>query len=128
MNQILSIENNKKEKRRINSGTQPEIRSIVKFFAIVILIFGLSMIGTGSYSMYKDLVGETQTSKPTISIEKLSEREITLKIIHDKELTKVTYSWTGKGLNEIECEGKKTVEEKIEIPSGTNTLTIYTWI
>lgn len=127
MNQILSIENNnKKNKRSKGTQTQPGIESIVKFFAIVILIFGLCMIGTGSYSMYKDSVGKQETSKPTISIQNLSETEIVLKVSHDKELTKVTYSWTGKGLNEIECEGKKTVEEKIEIPSGTNTLTIYT--
>lgn len=128
MNQILSVDNNnikKEKKKRSSGGAQPEIQSIVKFFAIVILIFGLCMIGTGSYSMYKDSVGNKEISKPTISIQNVSESEIILKISHDKELTKVTYSWTGKGLNEIDCEGKKEVEEKIEIPSGTNTLTIY---
>lgn len=127
MNQILSIENNnKKEKRRMSRGSQPEIQSIVKFFAIVILIFGLCMVGTGSYSMYKDAFGKTEISKPTIAIEKVSETEIILKVTHDNELTKVTYSWTGGSLKEIECEGKKSVQENIQIPAGTNTLTIYT--
>ena len=125
MNQILSIENNSKKERKKSGGTQPNVQSIIRFFAVTILIFGLCMIGTGSYSMYKDSVGKKEISKPTIIIESLSENEITLKISHEKELSKVTYSWTGQGLNEIECSGKKSVEERIEIPSGTNTLTIY---
>lgn len=124
MNQILSVDNRwKKEKKRSNKS-QSDIQGIVKFFAMTILIFGLCMIGTGSYSMYKDS-NKKEINKPTIFVENVSETEITLKVSHDKELTKVTYSWTGKGLNEIDCKGKKSIEEKIAIPSGTNTLTIY---
>lgn len=124
MNQILSVDNRwKKEKKRSNKS-QSDIQGIVKFFAMTILILGLCMIGTGSYSMYKDS-NKKEINKPTIFVENVSETEITLKVSHDKELTKVTYSWTGKGLNEIDCKGKKSIEEKITIPSGTNTLTIY---
>ena len=128
MNQILSIENNnKKEKKKKNKrGSGPiEIHSILKFFAITMLIFGFCMIGTGSYSMYKDSKEIVATSKPTIYVEGTSEKEITLKVSHNKNLSKVTYSWTGQSVNEIPCDGKKTVEQKIDIPTGTNTLTVY---
>lgn len=125
MNQILSVENNYKKQKRGNSGNTLEIQSIIKFFAVIMLIFGLCMIGTGSYSMYKDSVGIASTSKPTITIESTSEKEITLKITHNKNLSKVSYSWTGGAVNEIDCTDKKSVEQTIEIPTGTNTLTVY---
>lgn len=128
MNQILSIENNnKKEKKKKNKRASGpiEIHSILKFFAITMLIFGFCMIGTGSYSMYKDSKEIVATSKPTIYVEGTSEKEITLKVSHNKNLSKVTYSWTGQSVNEIPCDGKKTVEQKIDIPTGTNTLTVY---
>ena len=125
MNQILSVENNNKKQKRSSSGAPLEIHSILKFFAIIMLIFGLCMVGTGSYSMYKETVGTASESKPTIFVESTSEKEITLKITHNKELSKVSYSWTGGEVNEIDCQGKKNVEQTIEIPTGTNTLTVY---
>lgn len=46
MNQILYVGENK--------GNGPiAIKSIVKFFAIVIIAFGIILIGKGSYAIYK---------------------------------------------------------------------------
>ena len=83
------------------------------------------MIGSASYSMYKESNGTGAVIKPTIYIESTSEGKLTLKITHNKELSKVTYSWTGQEVNEIPCSGKKNVEQVIEIPTGTNTLTVF---
>ena len=62
MNQILSVENTKNKTRKSkmprNSGPIA-IESILKFFAISILIFGVFMIGSGSYSMYVNSQGKT---------------------------------------------------------------------
>lgn len=128
MNQILSVDNNKKEKVRNNKTRNNgpiEIKSIIRFFSIAILIFGIFMISTGSYSMYKDstkVVGET---KPVIYVEQTSNTEILLKISHDKELAKVTYNWNEDEQTEVQLYGKKEVETIIEIPSGTNTLNVF---
>lgn len=124
MNQILSVESPKKEKKVRNSGPI-EIDKILRFFSIAILIFGVFMIGTGSYSMYQDSKIATASNKPTIHIEESSATEITLQVTHDKNLLKVTYQWNDEDKVELNCAGKKKVEEKITIPTGENILKVY---
>lgn len=127
MNQILSIDNSQKEKvkKSRNKNRGPiEIHSIVKFFSIAILIFGIFMIGSGSYSMYKEASQEDANTKPVIYVEQPSETEVSLKVTHDKALSKITYSWNDEETTEVPCNGKKEVETQIEIPTGTNTLLV----
>ena len=126
MNQILSVESPKKEKKNKTRRTGPiEIEKIIKFFSIAILLFGVFMIGSGSYSMYQDSKSEGESNKPTIEIKEDAATEITLQISSNKELTKVTYHWNNEDEIEIDTKGKKKVEQKIEIPTGKNTLNIY---
>ena len=130
MNQILSIDNNQKGKRKQkpirNKNSGPiEISNILKFFSIAILLFGIFMVGTGSYSMYKEVIEGESKTKPVIYVESTAETEILLRITHDKPLEKVTYKWNEEQENEVISNGKKEVETKIEIPEGTNALTVY---
>ena len=126
MNQILSVENPRKEKKNKTKSSGPiEVDKIVKFFSIVILIFGVFMVGSGSYSMYQDSKVTKASAKPTIYVEETSATEITIKVSHTKTLSKVTYSWNDEESIEIDCKGKKKVEKKIEIPTGENILNIY---
>lgn len=126
MNQILSVENNQKKKnKKIKNNGPIAIESILRFFAISILIFGFFMIGSGSYSMYNNSQEKTSKTKPTIQVQENSETEIILKVIHDKSLAKVTYKWNDEEEKEISSNGKKNVEQKIEVPTGDNTLTVY---
>ena len=110
LNQILSVDNNRtgnvKKNRTKNSGPV-EIQNILKFFSIVIIIFGVFMIGSGSYSMYKDVNKEEVNSKPVIYVEQTSETEILLKVTHDKELSKITYEWNDERATEIPFYSKK---------------------
>lgn len=131
MNQILSVEDNsnkkkkqKKEKTKNKNSGPIEITNILKFFSIAILIFGVFMIGTGSYSMYKDSQNEVSNVKPTISVEQIQENQLKLKVTHNKELSSVKYNWNDEEDNEIGTNGKKTVEETIDIPTGSNILNI----
>lgn len=128
LNQILSVDNNNKEKgkktKTKNSGPI-EIHSILRFFCIVIVIFGICMIGTGSYSMYKEASKETAKTKPIIHVEPASETEILLRVTHDKELARITYDWNDEGEIEVSVNHKKEVNTTIEIPTGTNTLKVY---
>lgn len=128
MNQILSVDNSNKEKaKNTNMKTRGpiEIQTILRFFAISILIFGVFMIGSGSYSMYKESSNEASNKKPFISVEQTSETEILLKVTHDKALSNLTYSWNDEESTPVTCNGKKEIETKIQIPSGINTLTVY---
>ena len=82
------------------------------------------MIGSGSYSMYKESTKELVNTKPIIYVEQTSETEILLKVTHDKALSKITYDWNGEGATQVPCNGRKEVETKIELPTGTNTLVV----
>jgi len=126
MNQILSVDNgSRKDRNNTYKNNGPiEINSILRFFAIAILVFGILMIGTGSYSMYQEKSAASLT-KPPIFVEETLETELILKIKHDKALSKVTYNWNNEETIEIEANGKKSIEEKIEMPTGTNILSIY---
>ena len=100
------------------------IESILKFFAIAILIFGIFMIGSGSYSMYTNSQEDIANVKPTIQVEE-NETEITLRVSHSRALSKVTYKWNNDEEVELQASGKREVSQTIEIPTGENTLTIY---
>ena len=83
MNQILSVDNNsnnKKGKKTKTKNNGPiEIGSIVKFFSIAILVFGIFMIGTGSYSMYKETTQQASITKPEIRLEQTARNRIDFK-------------------------------------------------
>jgi hypothetical protein len=128
LNQILSVDNTKYEKTKKNKikNNQPiEINTILKFFAIVMIIFGVFVVGSGSYSMYKEISQGTVNTKPIIYVEQTEEKELTLKITHDKAISKVTYSWNNEETTEVQTNEKKEVKTKIEMPTGTNTLYVY---
>ena len=114
LNQILSINNTPKGKPKKNKTRNSgpiEVSSILKFFSIVILVFGIFMIGSGSYSMYKQANKESTNSKPVIYVEKKEKKQVLLKVTHDKALSKITYDWNQGGATEIPCNGKKEIEQ-----------------
>lgn len=137
LNQILNVDDSNNHKREKATKTKmpkmPKtknsepiaIHTIVKFFAIAILIFGICMIGSGSYSMYKEASKEVSKTKPVIYVEQTSAEELLLKITHNKELVSITYDWNEEGSVQIPANGRKQVETIIEIPTGTNTLKVY---
>jgi len=127
LNQILSTENNSKgkgKKSKIRNRGPIEISQILKFFSIAILIFGVFMIGSGSYSMYKESTKKAENTKPVIYVEQTAEAEVSLKVAHDKALAKIIYGWNEEEKTEVPCNGKKEMETKIQMPIGTNTLII----
>lgn len=133
MNQILSVEQPKKAKKQkvnnsynsYNGRGQIEVNKIVKFFAIVLIVFGIIMVSSGSYSIYNDTqIGNTQ-AKPTISVNEISETQLEIEVTQDTPLEKVTYNWNSENQVELDVNGEKSIKETIEIPSGENTLNIY---
>lgn len=127
MNQILSVEDIsdkvKKRRQRMNSGPA-EINNVVRFFAIAILVFGIFIIGSACYGMYKESQKEEIPIKPVMNVSQPTEKEVSLKVEHNKELSSITYSWNDEEATQVPCQGQKQVETSIEIPTGTNTLTI----
>lgn len=123
MNQILSVSNNQ-DKKKYN-GSQKDINSIVRFLAIILIIFGVFVIGSGSYAIYKNSNNvESATTKPTILVENKSEDTILLKVMHDKEISEIFYNWNDKENNKIDGKQRKYVEQEIKAPLGTNVLNV----
>ena len=125
MNQILSTEAPKSNNKVRGGNRAPaDIEKILKFFAIGMIIFGIFMIGSGSYAMYQNSKFTGNSSKPTIYIEETSATAITIQVSHNKELSKVSYYWNNQEPIELECSGKKKVEQKVDLLTGKNTITI----
>ena len=127
MNQILATSNATKVKTKKNKGTGPaDIKTVVRVFAIIMLIFGIFMIGTGSYAIYKDNEAKNEaTTKPVIT-ETLNEDStaIKLSVTHDKAIDRIEYSWNNGEVQTITGNGRRNIEIDIEIPGGTNILNV----
>lgn len=125
MNQILStsmpVNNNKKNK----SGKPIATVSVLKFFGIAMLLFGVFLIGTGFYAIYKNQsYQQEQNIEPTISIENKTDNTIMLKITHKKNIARVEYGWNDEKKIIVNGNNGKYLEKEIRIPSGTNTLNV----
>lgn len=124
MNQILSTSMPTDKKNRKRKSSNPiAIESILKFFGIAILVFGVFMVGTGTYAIYRNQTEqEEQNLEPTISIENKTDKSILLKVMHKKNIDKVEYGWNNEERTVINGNNGKYLEKEINIPSGTNTL------
>ena len=138
MNQILSTGENPKRKKTKNKDYQPNYyagqssntSSIIKVFAVALIIFGIFIIGNASYGIYKSKENEKNVAtvqvKPTISVENVegTQNTILLKVTSDIGIEKVIYKWNdGQGVT-LKGNGGKYIEQKIQIPNGTNNLSI----
>lgn len=127
MNQILSTSNPTGKKSKMKrSGGPADIKTIVRVFAIVMLIFGIFMIGTGSYAIYRDNdSNNSKITKPVIT-ETLNEDNtaVILTVTHDKPIDRIEYSWNNEELQTLTGNGRRYIEQEIEIPGGTNILNV----
>ena len=118
MNQILStsmpMDNKKKKEKKVNTNPVA-IKSILKFFAIAMLIFGIFTIGTGAYAVFKNQSEQQeQNLEPSISIEDKDEETILLKVVE--------YRWNDEESTVVNGNNGKYIEKQIKVPSGKNTL------
>ena len=126
MNQILSTSmpmDNKKRKEKKGNANPIAISSILKFFAIAMLIFGIFTIGTGAYAVFKNQSEQQeQNLEPSISIEDKDEETILLKVVHKKNIAKLEYRWNDEESTVVNGNNGKYLERQIKVPSGKNTL------
>ena len=120
MNQILVTEKKKKNKK--TSRGPIEIKGIVRFFAVFIMLFGIVLAGEGSYALYKEIDESKPENIPVLSLTRDGDIVI-LKIEHNTEISKVNYRWNDGEENSIP-EGTTYVEEEILLPDGNNVLNI----
>lgn len=120
MNQILVTEKKKKNKK--TSRGPIEIKGIVRFFAVFIMLFGIVLAGEGSYALYKEIDESKPENIPNLTLTRDGDIVI-LKIEHNTEISKINYRWNDGEENSIP-EGTTYVEEEILLPDGNNVLNI----
>ncbi|MBR0350218.1 MAG: hypothetical protein IJH76_00050 [Clostridia bacterium] len=127
MNQILSTESSNNKGNYKKSGGTKDVRSVAKFFAIAIFIFGIILIATSSFALYKNGSNKEQeikmAAKPTIEIEKKGEEELIITVTHEEgQISNVVYYWNQGNKTTIDGKNGKYIQKTIQIPSGTNIL------
>lgn len=126
MNQILSTENvNNKYKGSKKSGGPKDIKSVTKFFAFGLLIFGVFLIINSSYAMLKKDGGKTpkDVGEPTIELEEKGEDKILLKVMHEEDVDSLVYAWNEEDPTTVRSVGK-FYQKELDIPNGVNTLNV----
>ena len=125
MNQILSTSMPMKNKKKNKNGNTIALGNIIKFFGVAILIFGTLLVGVGIYSKTQDQVQQKEeNTEATISIEDKTENTILLKIISQKNIDRVEYSWNNEEEKILYGNNGKYLEKEINVPSGSNTLNV----
>lgn len=126
MNQILSVEMKKQTKKNAPK-VQIEMKKIMIFFVVILIMFGLVLAGKSIFSMLSDNNTKTTADdgKPNITTSR-QDNQLIITITHKKEITKVSYNWNDGENKEIPGDGSNYLETTIEVPSGNNILNITT--
>lgn len=121
MNQILYTIENEEEKNRM--------RSIILFFAITIIIFGVIMTAMGGYRIVSAKIAKEEAKEAAkvpnveLSLEEETNNAV-IKVNHIRNIKEISYSWNNGEKTTLEQNDIKEIEEHIELPSGTNTLNV----
>lgn len=127
MNQILQVEMKK------NKGKKTDIKKIIMFFAICLVLFGIILLAIGiSSSLYtKNKESDNKNNnnnvvvatKPNIDVQK-TDNELIVKFSHDKAISEITYSWNEEEETLIDTDNELNYSISLDIPRGTNTVHI----
>lgn len=133
MNQILLTDNENVKKKPDKKNNKPhnnyngknssgDMKKIIMFFGIAILVFAIAVIALFAFKS-RDSKKEEKIEKPKLSLEQV-ENEVKIIVEADAGISKITYIWNNEEPIEQELEGKKDFEEILEIPEGENKLKV----
>lgn len=123
MNQIIYTQNKKSSKQ--------DLRNIVIFFAVSIIIFGIALITQGSYAMSVSISKQKEIEQKIkeeqqgtdIQIQRVGD-SVTIIIENEKPIYTVAYNWNSESPKTLDAEAKTEFKTTIDLPVGTNTLNI----
>ena len=119
MNQILMVEDKKKTKKSKKSSGPIEIKNIIRFFAIIIIIFALFLIGHSSYALYRDARGNSTENLPEINISRENDT-LLIDVQSVNIINRFRYSWGENSEERSITEEAKNLQEKIFLPSSNS--------
>ena len=122
MNQILYTIENEEEKNKM--------KSVMLFFAITIIIFGLIMVSMGGYRMASAKMAREEAKEAAIvpKIELYEEdNKLIISINHIREIKDIIYSWNNGEEVQLSVYSENFngyLEEEIDIPGGKNIVNV----
>lgn len=124
MNQILMDSSS-----NVGKNSPKKSNKAVKAFAIILILFALALIGVGGYRVFgnyfKKSPEEQITVKPEVSVEHDEEEGILkVSVTHNMAIERIVYKWNDITETEIKNTGENTMSAEIQVPLGTNTITI----
>lgn len=121
MNQILMTEDKRKSKKNRSTGPL-EVRSIVMFFSIAIIVFGVFLIGQGSFAIHRESKGRNREDLPNLSTERIGDK-IIVKVNSRNKIEKLKYSWNNSEETVVPISDIYASEE-ITLPNENSILKI----
>lgn len=121
MNQILSVDKPKNNSRTNGTGSISS-KSVTIFFSIFLIIFGICLIGVSIYSIVNNkskTISSVQPNSPRIDVTQ-NATELEIEVTCTSEISKIEYNWEGQETKNINSNGRKNMNLKVDIPSGTN--------
>lgn len=117
MNQILST---------TNKATKPpkniDIKKIIIFFSVAIIIFVLVLLGNKLYQLYLENKPQEEI-KPDIKIEQVEDK-VRISVTDTIGINKIIYYWSDSDKKEIQVNGNTSMEKLIPLINGENTLMV----
>ncbi len=111
---------NVKEYRR-GKNQRAEIKSIIKIYCLIIIVFAITLIGKSVYAMVTNKAKQSDT----VEVHALQmNAEVTLTFNANNPISKVIYSWDNNGSSYISGDGRNNFKKTVEIPYGNPVLTV----
>ena len=129
MNQILLTEDmnskgNKKQKDYLGGANKTaSTKSIVMFFAVAIMIFGIALSGSGAYAFIQNVQEQKNKSVPVVAFERYG-NSLKLMIKNDIGIKSIKYAWNNSDYTAISGNNKTELETTINIIPGMNKLNL----
>lgn len=127
MNQILMTEDNnrnyKEKKTKVHSNKPIGTSSIVKVFAILILMFGLALVGNTVYAMMQSAKEAQLNKEPEVTTQR-SGNEVTIIAKCESGIRTMVYSWNDSTEKVIFGRNNTELKQTINIPTGESRLNI----
>src|SRR5574344_1709881 len=134
MNQILTMQkenepnknlkNNKKTKKNYvsyNQNGKTDIQKIIRIFSIIIIVFGIVLIGKSTYAIINSRPKQVDT--PQVTTERMGSK-VNFTITTEKPIKELSYKWNDGELTTIQGNGTVSMMQTISIPNGNNILKI----
>lgn len=122
MNQILMTEAvNKNARNKSKISNSSDITAVVRFFAIIIMVFGLALSGSSAFGMVQNIQENKNKSIPVVSAQR-NGNSVKITVKNDIGIKTIKYSWNDSTETVVQGRNKNQVETTINIIPGNNKL------